>query len=250
MRLIKYWFRTRVGEAGYDKTNLSLEPKTGYKTICLCERCNKRFFRLCKSCSKSNFELCDSCATVDRNKLNYDAIVRSSREAATLYQSKPENRLLGSRIAKERYYDKEYVAKHRRSCKKRSADPEYREKLKKNATRGLEHAIKTACGLQGISIEQFSGFVSPESVRLRALVMPPIRLECFKLANFKCDICCCTGKLNAHHKNSWNWAIEQRSELNNLVCLCNNCHKLFHSIYGNRDNTEEQYIEFRAAILS
>ena len=65
-------------------------------------------------------------------------------------------------------------------------------------------------------------------------------------ANFTCDCCGKRGcKLHSHHLNSWNTYKEQRYDLENGVCLCEHCHKEFHHIYGQGDNTKEQYIEFK-----
>ena len=65
-------------------------------------------------------------------------------------------------------------------------------------------------------------------------------------ANFTCDICGQHGhNLNSHHLNSWNIYKEQRYDLENGVCLCEQCHKEFHKLYGKGGNTKEQYIEFK-----
>ena len=63
--------------------------------------------------------------------------------------------------------------------------------------------------------------------------------------NYICQ--CCGergGKLNAHHKDGYNWCKERRLDVTNGVTLCENCHKTFHKIYGNGNNTEQQYIEW------
>ena len=71
------------------------------------------------------------------------------------------------------------------------------------------------------------------------------RREVFELDNYTCR-CCGTKKspFNAHHLNGWNWAIEQRHDVNNGLTLCENCHILFHKNYGCGNNTKEQYQEF------
>lgn len=63
--------------------------------------------------------------------------------------------------------------------------------------------------------------------------------------NYTCQCCGKFGcKLNAHHLNGYNWFEEGRTDVNNGVTLCDTCHKNFHSIYGNGDNTIEQYQEW------
>lgn len=51
-------------------------------------------------------------------------------------------------------------------------------------------------------------------------------------------------QLKAHHKNGCNWAIDERLDTENGVTLCDDCHKIFHHIYGYGDNTAEQFDEF------
>lgn len=63
--------------------------------------------------------------------------------------------------------------------------------------------------------------------------------------DYTCKICKTRGsKLNAHHLDGWHWCVERRYDLDNGVTLCECCHKEFHKIYGNRDNTAEEFIEF------
>lgn len=67
-------------------------------------------------------------------------------------------------------------------------------------------------------------------------------------ANFTCD--CCNNKnnkLNSHHLNNWNTYREQRYNLENGVCLCEQCHKEFHKWMGGThiECTKEDYIEFK-----
>lgn len=66
-------------------------------------------------------------------------------------------------------------------------------------------------------------------------------------------ICQCCGNqydhnLNAHHKDGYNWCKERRLDIDNGITLCENCHILsensFHKIYGNGNNTEQQFNEW------
>ena len=50
--------------------------------------------------------------------------------------------------------------------------------------------------------------------------------------------------LRVHHLNSCDWDIKGIMDLSNGVCLCNECHKDFHKIYGYGKNTEQQFDEW------
>ena len=72
------------------------------------------------------------------------------------------------------------------------------------------------------------------------------RKQVYERDNYTCQCCGDNkgGNLVAHHKNGYNWDKEHRTDVDNGVTLCEDCHKEFHEIYGYGDNTEEQYIEF------
>jgi hypothetical protein len=61
--------------------------------------------------------------------------------------------------------------------------------------------------------------------------------------------CQCCGKrgvpINAHHLESYATNKEIRTSVDNGITLCqNSCHRAFHMIYGIKDNTREQLMEF------
>ena len=65
--------------------------------------------------------------------------------------------------------------------------------------------------------------------------------------NYTCQI---TGiksngkNLVVHHINGYNWDKEHRVDVNNGIVLCVEIHKLFHKLYGQGNNTEEQFNDF------
>lgn len=51
-------------------------------------------------------------------------------------------------------------------------------------------------------------------------------------------------KIKIHHLNGFNWDIKNRFNVDNGVCLSSSIHDEFHQIYGNGNNTREQFEEF------
>lgn len=72
------------------------------------------------------------------------------------------------------------------------------------------------------------------------------RKEVYKRDNYTCQKCDSSKSnyLNAHHKDGYHWCKERRLDVANGVTLCLECHASFHSIYGNKNNTEQQYLEW------
>lgn len=76
------------------------------------------------------------------------------------------------------------------------------------------------------------------------------RLVVFARDDYTCQCCGDNegGNLNAHHLDSHSWCKERRLNLDNGITLCENCHSLddhsFHKVYGFKDTTEIQFIEW------
>ena len=70
--------------------------------------------------------------------------------------------------------------------------------------------------------------------------------ECLKRDNYTCQRCGDSrgGNLQVHHKDGYNWCKEKRTDINNGITFCKDCHKEFHTIYGYGNNTQKQLEEF------
>jgi len=92
----------------------------------------------------------------------------------------------------------------------------------------------------------WKGGIKPKNKRIRASIEFRLWREAvFARDNWTCQKCESRGgKLAAHHiKNFAQWP-ELRFAIDNGITLCKNCHRRFHKIYGYKNNTKEQLLEF------
>lgn len=69
--------------------------------------------------------------------------------------------------------------------------------------------------------------------------------KCFERDNYTCQITRQVGGiLNVHHIDGYNWCDDKRTDCDNGITLSESIHKEFHTIYGNGNNTKEQFLEF------
>ena len=78
-----------------------------------------------------------------------------------------------------------------------------------------------------------------------------VRKAVLKRDNYTCQCCGKESKkgMRVHHLNSFSTHEEERYDLNNLITLCEFCHDIqyegsFHNIFGNGNNTKEQFEEW------
>ena len=73
------------------------------------------------------------------------------------------------------------------------------------------------------------------------------RKKVLKRDKYICQCCgdSTGGNLIAHHLDGYHWAKEKRTDLNNGVALCIECHAGFHATYGYRHNTATQFEEYK-----
>lgn len=77
------------------------------------------------------------------------------------------------------------------------------------------------------------------------------RRDVYNRDNYTCQTCGddTGGNLVVHHLDGFHWAVELRTDVDNGVTLCDICHKTFHSQYGVRNNTKEQFEQYRNTAL-
>lgn len=70
------------------------------------------------------------------------------------------------------------------------------------------------------------------------------RSSVYERDNYSCQCCRESKDLNAHHLDGYHWNKKRRLDVSNGVTLCSFHHNLLHSIYGYKNNTEEQFDEY------
>lgn len=109
----------------------------------------------------------------------------------------------------------------------------------------IESKIKRSAWNQGITVNEFQGFLKNKEERNRHH-FAKINRTIFERDNFICN--CCQkygGRLNAHHLESFDINENLRLEKTNIVTLCEQCHLDFHKEYGRGENTRQQFIEYK-----
>lgn len=68
--------------------------------------------------------------------------------------------------------------------------------------------------------------------------------------NYTCQVCKKTNVyLEVHHLDGYDWCKEKRTDEQNAITLCKECHKCFHFLYGAGQNTRAQFEEWIASDL-
>ncbi|MBF7029658.1 hypothetical protein [Staphylococcus kloosii] len=72
--------------------------------------------------------------------------------------------------------------------------------------------------------------------------------EIYKRDWYKCRVCGAEKNKVAHHLNSYHAFPDERYDINNGVTLCRKHHKEFHTQYGYRNNTKEQFDSYLKSV--
>lgn len=75
------------------------------------------------------------------------------------------------------------------------------------------------------------------------------RLAVYKRDGYKCVLCSSKKSIHAHHLYSYHQYNHLRTDLNNGITLCSNCHSRFHKKFGFINNTLEQFLSFKKELI-
>lgn len=98
----------------------------------------------------------------------------------------------------------------------------------------------------GENSPNWKGGISTERYERATVEYRDWRKAVFCRDNYTCQVCGIRSgvEINAHHIKNWKDNDDERYSVDNGICMCEKCHLKFHSIYGKRNNNEEQLKEF------
>lgn len=208
------------------KTTIKPTPKDGYK---YCAKCNKELLLIEFNIRTVNekqkpFSYCKEC---ERN-MNNNRYTHVCSKCGKKYRSGTKN----GRLCK-----KCYLIEFGKQGKKRLAKFNSNQSGENNYFYGSHRTGKENPNYnpnktdeereRGRLIEGYSEWVN----------------DVYKRDNYTCRVCGYSNGhiLVAHHLDGYNWCKEKRTDVTNGITLCEKCHKEFHSKYGYKDNTKDQF---------
>lgn len=105
---------------------------------------------------------------------------------------------------------------------------------------------KVSATHRGISLEDWNGYNNSfHKLERKTREYTEWRSEVLKRDDYTCQFCFKKGgKLQAHHIENYSSQKELRFVVENGICLCENCHNLFHTTFGRHNNNEIQLQSF------
>ena len=209
------------------------------KVLSYCPVCNKERFISKRQANKN--KPCSKCFHNDPSIIN----IKKNQNKIVLQETKDK--------MKENHWSRKGISSYFKNKKHTEETRQIlrEKKINQFANYSNEELLlfkkKASVHLRGLELNDFVGFVTPENIKIRQSEEgKKWRKEVFKIHNYSCDICNkCGGDLVAHHLRSFSSNIELRFDIANGVCLCKECHNLFHKQYGKKNNNKDQYLEFK-----
>lgn len=246
LKLIRRFSKRGEGERRKQCTSCERKRKKKYNRVC--KNCGQEFLGLknqeycCKKC-KDNSQLdqieftCDYCGKLsshkrgvyESNKYNF-----CSKECAKSFRDPSKHHIVNCNYcgAELDITDCEFNKSEHHFCNR-----ECQANWQRETWRGENHP-------------NWKPELSQEERELNNFRqgMAQWRTNIYERDNYTCQCCGTQGgwgvRLNAHHISGWNIDKENRTNVDNGVTLCEDCHNLFHKLYGYGNNTKEQFEEF------
>jgi len=196
----------------------------------------------CRSCGKKEFykyNPANGLKTID----NIDEVIKEYKNGKSLEEIAQKYNTtamtIRSKILKAGHKTRDYKEATILSNDKYSNLKKAHNKIKTMCKTGEFQRNKSA-KLQGISPEEWTGFITPENERLyKSPEWKELQKQCFKKDNYICQLCKIRGgHLQMHHIKPKAKYPELQLCINNVVTLCKKCHD---STKGNEEKYEHHF---------
>ena len=179
----------------------------------------------------------------------------SKNNMAQLSQQQWQNenfKQMQSEKMKQRWEDEQYRQKMSDSAKSQWDEPQFRWFMQEQAwnqwqDEDFRQMQKEKPVLRGENHPRYNHDLTNNDRKKRRLIPEynEWKNKVKERDNYTCKVCGKHGgKLCSHHLDGYNWCKEKRFDVENGVCLCDECHTKFHNRYGRGNNTKEQFKEF------
>lgn len=202
-----------------------LKPNSKIKILVKCDKCGKDFFSSMYQLTRNHHELCQECALNQvfakdlriGNKYNRLTVIDRSGVGKSLCQC--ECGSVGE------YLNTSLVSGRTKSC-----GCLQKEVARKNILKAVRYGEEHHSWKGGITTprQKYDGSKQKQEFCHQIIAE----------ANNQCLICGGDNKLEVHHLYAFNLRPDLAFDKNNIVVLCNKCHKNFHSEYGLRTTPE------------
>lgn len=121
-----------------------------------------------------------------------------------------------------------------------------KEAIKKmvNSMAGYKHSDETKKKI-GMANRKLVHKIDESKVWRKRIEYRQWRNEVFNRDNFTCQKCLVVGlDIHPHHIMNFSNNVSLRFSIENGITLCVGCHKKFHKIFGQRNNTQIQLMKF------
>ena len=123
-------------------------------------------------------------------------------------------------------------------------------KAKKGVKATAAHKKALSIAQYGITEDEWKGFYDKSEIaKIRdSIEYRDFRQRVMERDKFKCQLTGLAGHLEVHHITGVSTDASRILDLDNAITLHEGIHNLFHSEYGNKKNTMEQFEEFKARL--
>lgn len=159
---------------------------------------------------------------------------------ATFKKKYPNGRPIWNKGKKHSEKTKEKISKAKKGRPNNSSTKFKKGDISPNKGKTLEWML-------GEKNPNWKGGVVEGNKKLRATLEYKLwRLGVFERDGYACKKCGAKKPLRAHHIKNFHSAIKLRYSISNGITFCNDCHKLFHKLFGILDNNRKQLNKFLA----